>query len=118
MEGIHQVQGSTRLDLAIVAIHNKGAMVVLPMEEEEEEEVEEEVEVEVEVEDTMIALIEGGEEEGSAVGEEGDVEQALKEEQGEGVGDSMNSRSQIQVRIIRKKMPIDGRTSTCIYYIW
>ena len=114
MEGIHQVQGSTRLDLAIVAIHSKGAMVVLPMEEE----VEEEVEVEVEVEDTMIALIEGGEEEGSAVGEEGDVEQALKEEQGEGVGDSMNSRSQIQVRIIRKKMPIDGRTSTCIYYIW
>ena len=112
MEGIHQVQGSTRLDLAIVAIHSKGAMVVLPMEEEVEEEVE------VEVEDTMIALIEGGEEEGSAVGEEGDVEQALKEEQGEGVGDSMNSRSQIQVRIIRKKMPIDGRTSTCIYYIW
>ena len=114
MEGIHQVQGSTRLDLAIVAIHSKGAMVVLHMEEE----VEEEVEVEVEVEDTMVALIEGGEEEGSAVGEEGDVEQALKEEQGEGVGDSMNSRSQIQVRIIRKKMPIDGRTSTCIYYIW
>ena len=102
MEGIHQVQGSTRLDLAIVAIHSKGAMVVLPME----------VEVEVEVEDTMIALIEGGEEEGSAVGEEGDVEQALKEEQGEGVGDLMTSRSQIQVRVIREEMPIDSSDGT------
>ena len=102
MEGIHQVQGSTRLDLAIVAIHSKGAMVVLPME----------VEVEVEVEDTMIALIEGGEEEGSAVGEEGDVEQALKEEQGEGVGDLMTSRSQIQVRVIRKEIPIDSSDGT------
>ena len=104
MEGIHQVQGSTRLDLAIVAIHSKGAMVVLPMEVE--------VEVEVEVEDTMIALIEGGEEEGSAVGEEGDVEQALKEEQGEGVGDLMTSRSQIQVRVIREEMPIDSSDGT------
>ena len=102
MEGIHQVQGFTRLDLAIVAIHSKGAMVVLPME----------VEVEVEVEDTMIALIEGGEEEGSAVGEEGDVEQALKEEQGEGVGDLMTSRSQIQVRVIREEMPIDSSDGT------
>ena len=102
MEGIHQVQGSTRLDLAIVAIHSKGAMVVLPME----------VEVEVEVEDTMIALIEGGEEEGSAGGEEGDVEQALKEEQGEGVGDLMTSRSQIQVRVIREEMPIDSSDGT------
>lgn len=96
------MQGSTRLDLAIVAIHSKGAMVVLPME----------VEVEVEVEDTMIALIEGGEEEGSAVGEEGDVEQALKEEQGEGVGDLMTSRSQIQVRVIREEMPIDSSDGT------
>ena len=102
MEGIHQVQGSTPLDLAIVAIHSKGAMVVLPME----------VEVEVEVEDTMTALIEGGEEEGSAVGEEGDVEQALKEEQGEGVGDLMTSRSQIQVRVIREEMPIDSSDGT------
>lgn len=96
------MQGFTRLDLAIVAIHSKGAMVVLPME----------VEVEVEVEDTMIALIEGGEEEGSAVGEEGDVEQALKEEQGEGVGDLMTSRSQIQVRVIREEMPIDSSDGT------
>ena len=96
------MQGSTRLDLAIVAIHSKGAMVVLPME----------VEVEVEVEDTMTALIEGGEEEGSAVGEEGDVEQALKEEQGEGVGDLMTSRSQIQVRVIREEMPIDSSDGT------
>ena len=96
------MQDFTRLDLAIVAIHSKGAMVVLPME----------VEVEVEVEDTMIALIEGGEEEGSAVGEEGDVEQALKEEQGEGVGDLMTSRSQIQVRVIREEMPIDSSDGT------
>ena len=108
MEGIHQVQGSTRLDLAIVAIHSKEAMVVLPME----------VEVEVEEGDTTNALTEGGEEEASAVGQEGDVDQAMKEERGEGVGDSMNSRSQIQVCIIRKEMPIDsnnGRTS--VYYV-
>ena len=104
MEGIHQVQDSTHLDLVMVAIHSKEAMVVLPME----------VEVEEVVGDTMNALTEGGEEEASEVGQEGDVDQAMKEEQGEGVGDSMNSRSQIQVRLIRKEMPIDsndGRTS-------
>ena len=107
MEGIHQVQDSTHLDLVMVAIHSKEAMVVLPMEVEVEE-------VEEVVGDTTNALTEGGEEEAFEVGQEGDVDQAMKEEQGEGVGDSMNSRSQIQVRLIRKEMPIDsndGRTS-------